>query len=351
MVALFRCPLRQTAYHRNVATSMPERPYRRRRPLRPLPRPDPAERRAVDGWVRIVPGVVTAHVLLLATLRARPGHLALWLWYAAPIVLALATAILLIASLRSAHRWKHGANVWQLLAYAGLFAVIVTLPVYDPYPSSHDERPSEVAFRLPLDETLTVAWGGATSDVNYHVFLPDQRWAYDLVVTSAGRTFRTDGAALDDYHAYGLPVYAPAAGVVFAAHDGEPEIAIGATRWGLAGLGNHVGIEVAPAEYLFIGHLQPGSVAVAIGDRIVAGQPLGRVGNSGNSSEPHVHLHLQDSTRPYFGEGIPFHFHGYRQNGRVVARGMPEGGRRGGLYRGAQVAHVPEESAAGGGNE
>ena len=66
---------------------MPDRRWRPRRPLRPLPRPDPAERRAVDGWVRVVPGVLAAHLLLLATLWARPGHLALWLWYAAPIAL------------------------------------------------------------------------------------------------------------------------------------------------------------------------------------------------------------------------------------------------------------------------
>ena len=330
---------------------MPDRPFRRRRPLRPLPRPDPAERRVVDGWVRIVPGVLAAHVLLLVTLWARPGNLAIWLWYAGPIVLALTTAILLVASLRSAHRWKHGANIWQLLAYAGLFAVIFTLPVYDPYPSSYDERPSNVAFRLPLDEPLTVAWGGATSDVNYHVFLPDQRWAYDLVVTREERTFATAGVALDDYLAYGLPVYAPAPGLVFASHDGEPEVLIGARRWGLAGLGNHVGIEVAPNEYLFVGHLQLGSVAVSAGEQVTAGQVLGRVGNSGNSSEPHVHLHLQDSIRPYFGEGVPFHFHGYRHEGRVVARGMPEGGRRGGLYRGARIVHVPEDPAATGGSQ
>ena len=319
---------------------MPDRQFRRRRPLRPLPRPDPAERRAVDGWVRVVPGVLVAHVLLFAVLWARPGQLALWLWYVGPIVLALTTAILLVLSLRSAYRWKHGANIWQLLAYAALFAVIFTLPVYDPYPSSYDERPSEVAFRLPLDEPLTVAWGGATSDVNYHVYLPDQRWAYDLVVTRDGSTFATDGAALDDYHAYGLPVYAPAPGVVFASHDGEPEVQIGDGRWGLAGLGNHVGIEVASNEYLFVGHLQPGSVAVSAGERVTAGQLLGRVGNSGNSSEPHVHLHLQDAPRPYFGEGIPFHFHGYRHEGRLVDRGMPEGGFRDGLYSGARIVHV-----------
>ena len=80
---------------------------------------------------------------------------------------------------------------------------------------------------------------------------------------------------------------------------------------------------------------------------MTAGQPLGRVGNSGNSSEPHVHLHLQDSRRVYFGEGIPFYFHRYEHAGRVIERGMPEGGRRRGRYLGpagsrpAGRAHEP----------
>lgn len=312
----------------------------RRRRLRPLPQPDPAERRVVDRWVRFVPGLVLLHVALLLALRARPGHAALWLWYAGPIVLAMLAAGLLVASLRSAHRWKHGVNHWQLLAYAGLIAVVATLPIYDPYPSSYDARPSAVPFRVPIDGPVTVAWGGSTAPVNYHVFLPDQRWAYDLLVTRDGRTFRTDGAAVEDYYAYGLPVHAPAAGVVFAARDGEPDVAIGARRWGLAGLGNHVGLEVGRGEYLFIGHLQPGSVTVGVGDRVAAGRRLGRVGNSGNSSEPHVHLHLQDSTVPYFGEGIPFYFHGYRRDGRLVARGMPRGGRQAGRYLGERIAHA-----------
>ena len=325
---------------------MPDGAWRRRRPLRPLPRPDPAERRAVDRWVRVAAGVVVLHAGLLLTLWARPGRIALWIWYAGPIGLAVVTAGLLVASLWSARRWKHGVNPWQVLGYAGLMTVIFTLPIYDPYPSSHDERPSRVAFRLPLEGPVTVAWGGPTADVNYHVFLPDQRWAYDLVVTRDGRTFRTDGVALEDYLAYGLPVYAPAAGAVFSALDGEPEVAIGAPRWGLAGLGNHVGIEVAPGEFLFVGHLQPGTVTVGIGDRVAAGQLLGRVGNSGNSSEPHVHLHLQDTPEPWFGEGIPFHFHGYRHDRRLVERGMPRGGRGEGRYRGERIEHADTGPAA-----
>ncbi len=325
---------------------MPDGAWRPRRPLRPLPRPDPAERRVVDGWVRVAAGVVVLHAGLLLALWARPGWIALWIWYAGPIGLALVTAGLLAASLWSARRWKHGVNPWQLLGYAGLMTVIFTLPVYDPYPSSYDDRPSRVAFRLPLEGPVTVAWGGPTADVNYHVFLPDQRWAYDLLVTRDGRTFRTDGVALEDYLAYGLPVYAPAAGTVFSALDGEPEVAIGAPRWGLAGVGNHVGIEVAPGEFLFVGHLQPGTVTVGVGDRVAAGQLLGRVGNSGNSSEPHVHLHLQDTPEPWFGEGIPFHFHGYRHGGRLVARGMPRGGRGEGRYRAERIEHADTGPAA-----
>ena len=278
-----------------------------------------------DWWVQAVPYVVVSHVLALAVLYARPGHAALWMWYAGPILFVVVVGVLLVGSLLSARRWRHGVNLRHVLAYLGLVFVVATLPVYDAYPSSYDDRESRVTFRVPLDGPVTVAWGGATADVNYHVYLPDQRWAYDLLVTREGRTFRGDGAELGDYFGYGLPVLAPASGRVFAAHDGEPEVAIGARRWALAGLGNHVGLEVADGQYLFIGHFQPGSVRAQVGDHVRSGQQIGTVGNSGNSSEPHVHLHLQDSPRPYFGEGIPFAFSRYGHHAQTVDRGIPEG--------------------------
>ena len=314
-------------------------------PQRPFPQPAPAEGSAVDAWVRAVPAVVALHGLVLLALNARPGRLAIWIWYVGPILLVVVATILLVGSLMSARRWRHGVNGWHVTGYLGLLLVVFTVPLYDAYPSSFDERPSRVRFRLPLDGPVTVAWGGATAAVNYHVFLPDQRWAYDLLVARGGKSFRGDGTALDDYYAYRNPVRAPAAGVVFAAHDGEPDVPIGRRRWGLAGLGNHVGIEVAPGEHLFIGHLQPGSVRVQVGDRVTVGGLLGNVGNSGNSSEPHVHLHLQDTPRPYFGEGIPFHFHRYDHSGRAVERGMPEGGRSRRRYHGAVIANLSPTAA------
>ena len=298
-----------------------------------------------DWWLRAVPYVVVSHTVVLSVLYARPGRVALWTWYAGPAVLAIIVGVLLVGSLVSAQRWRRGVNRWHVVGYCGLLVVIATLPIYDAYPSSYDNRESQATFRLPLDAPVKVAWGGATSDVNYHVYMPDQRWAYDLLVVRDGTTFRADGSRLSDYYSYGLSVLAPASGRVFAAHDGEREVEIGARRWALAGLGNYVGIEVAPNEYLFGGHFQPDSVTVQVGDDVRAGQQIGRVGNSGNSSEPHIHLHLQDTPRPYLGEGIPFSFSQYEHRGRLIERGMPRGGRRNGRYSGDTVAHVPKRSA------
>ena len=307
----------------------------------PLPRPDLSERTVVDWWVLAVPILVAVHTVELFVLYARPGRLGLWMWYIGSSLLAVIAIVLLVGSLRSARRWRHGVNRWHVFGYLALILVVLTLPVYDPYPSSHDERPSRIPFRVPFDDPVTVAWGGETADVNYHVSLPDQRWAYDLVVVREGKSFRGEGADVHDYYGYGLPVLAPASGVVFAAHDGEPDVTIRGWRWGLAGLGNYVGLEVAPSEYLFVGHLQPGSVQVAVGDHVAVGQRLGRVGNSGNSSGPHVHLHLQDTRQRYFGEGIPFYFHRYRYLDRIIERGMPEGGRTEGQHVGHTIMHVP----------
>ena len=144
--------------------------------------------------------------MLIATLlRLRPGRLGLWLWYLGPSLLVILAGVLLIGSLRSSRQWRHGVNTWHIAGYLGLIVFIVSLRTYGAYPSSHDRSPSAVEFRLPLDGPVTVAWGGETSEVNYHVFLPDQRWAYDLLVTDGGRSAAGEGARLEDHHAWDLP--------------------------------------------------------------------------------------------------------------------------------------------------
>jgi murein DD-endopeptidase MepM/ murein hydrolase activator NlpD len=102
-------------------------------------------------------------------------------------------------------------------------------------------------------------------------------------------------------------------------------------------------LEVAPGEFLLLAHFRPGSIAVAPGENVTVGQMVGLVGNSGNTSEPHVHLHLQDAPTPDAGEGIPFFFSDYLSvaTGEPVERGMP----RGGIQRGRFVGDVIESRA------
>jgi murein DD-endopeptidase MepM/ murein hydrolase activator NlpD len=286
--------------------------------------------------MRVAPALLGSHAALAATLWARPGAIGIYLWYVGPSAIALAGAACLAAALWSALRRHETWNRRRLTTLATVGAAVALVPLYRTYPSSHDSRPSAVRFRLPLDGPVTVAWGGATSDVNYHVVLPDQRWAYDLLVARDGRSHRGRGEAPADYYAFDLPVRAPAPGVVVRTHDGEPDLPPAPRRRNPA-FGNHVVLQVAEREFLYVAHLRERSIAVAPGDRVAAGDVLGRVGNSGSSSEPHVHLHLQDAPRPFFGEGIPFYFRDYRVNGRVLGRGMPRGGVDGGRFEGDVV--------------
>lgn len=229
--------------------------------------------------------------------------------------------------------WRQQRPFWRRARVVGFLLLVGTF--YSPqvlfavYPSSHDRETPTVPFRLPLDGPVTVAWGGGRPDRNYHVASPDQRWAYDLLVTCDGKTHRGEGMQLTDYYCYGLPVRSPAAGVVYAAKDGQREWPPGATSndWMHPG-GNQVVLEVGRKQYLFLCHLQPGSLRVKAGERVKAGQILGLVGNSGNTSEPHVHIHLQDTPEEGWGEGIPLPFWNYRLAGRVVERGIPTGGEQ-----------------------
>jgi len=240
----------------------------------------------------------------------------------------MSSALLICGILQSAAR-RPFWNRARVAGYVALLGLASSPYLFQTYPSSHDHDSSSLRFRLPLDGPITVVWGGPTAEVNYHVVAPDQRWAYDLLVTKDGSSFHRGGRSLDDYYAYGLPVLAPAAGTIYATSDGDPDMPIGILGGGHDACGNQVVLEVAPNQFLFLCHLQPGSIAVKKGDRINAGQALGRIGNSGNTSEPHLHIHLQDGAKLHLAEGIPLYFHAYRVGEQFIERGMPTGGIKG----------------------
>jgi murein DD-endopeptidase MepM/ murein hydrolase activator NlpD len=291
-----------------------------------------------DWWTPGVLLLAVLHVLLFVALQGRPGAIAVVLWRWGPPVVVALTAILLLMAFISATRGRSWN--WQRAAgFAGLCAVIATLPAYVTFPSAYDSRPSSADIRLPLDGAVTIAWGGATASTNYHVSSPAERWAYDLLITVDGRSHRGDGRALADYYAYDRPVLAPASGRVVSVHDGDPDALPGRPNRSRGG-GNRIVLEIAPNQYLFLVHLRPRSIRVAPGEWVPQGSVVARAGSSGNSSEPHVHMHLQDTATSDRGQGIPFYFSRYRtaRDGVVVARGMPVGGIQRGRFVGEIVA-------------
>jgi murein DD-endopeptidase MepM/ murein hydrolase activator NlpD len=293
---------------------------------------EPLRARWPDWWIYLVLAAWLAQCALLMLVRMRPGLLRVVSWFFGSdlsLWLVVAVVLLLIGVTWSA--WKRPLwGGWRVAGIVAAIALALSPMAYRTYPSSHDDAPSQVRFRLPLDGPVTVAWGGGTPDVNYHVVAPDQRWAYDLLVTRDGSSHRGDGTSVEDYNAYGLPVLAPADGKVVAVSDGDPDMPIGVMGGGRSAGGNEVVLEVAPGEFLFLCHMRPGSIAVKSCDQVSQGQVIGNVGNSGNTNEPHVHVHLQDSPDEDIAEGIPLYFHDYKVGDLFIERGIPTGGKEGG---------------------
>ena len=184
---------------------------------------------------------------------------------------------------------------------------------------------SETEFRLPFDGIWWVFWGGETELQNYHTATPVQRHAYDLVIWRAGDTHRGEGSENEEYWVWQEPVLAPAAGTVVDVSDGLADNTPGVLNTESHPAGNYVVLQTGEREFLHIGHFRQASIEVAEGDRVESGDVIGLTGNSGNSSEPHIHIHLQDSSELLgpTAQGLPLVFSDYLADGEPVPSGTP----------------------------
>ena len=185
---------------------------------------------------------------------------------------------------------------------------------------------TKARLRLPFDGEWFVFWGGRTVEQNYHAADRAQRFATDFLVRRDGVSHSGDPSRLESYFGWDQPILAPADATVAVATDGLPDQKIGQSDPDNAA-GNHVVLDLGNGEFAFLAHMRRGSIAVKVGDKVAAGQELGRCGNSGNTSEPHLHFHLQTTPVLHRGEGLPAFFEDYVADGKPVARGEPVKGQ------------------------
>ena len=237
----------------------------------------------------------------------------------------LAPLSLLALAVHGIRKRRFSRPMWATLALSlfGLWPALWGFGLLTiAFPYSLESAEPAATVRLPSNERLRVLWGGDRLATNYyHAATPDQRWAYDLVVEPAVHGSEN----LDDYGCYGTPVVAPVSGRVHHATDGAPDHPPGRTSNDLDNpTGNTVVLRLEGGTYLVIAHLQTGSVEVEAGGEVEEGEPIGACGNSGNTSEPHIHIHHQRQDPldfPLnFAEGLPLYFRGHD------GAAMPEGG-------------------------
>lgn len=241
-------------------------------------------------------------------------------YYLRPL-LALAYGVAMIISLIKVWRapwWSRptGAGGWVGLVTNGVVGAAF-LALFGLAISGVTPRQPAVELSMPLRDGVSyVGQGGAATIMNYHHANRAQAFAVDVVgLTPAGRN--ASGLAPGDpsrYAIWGRSVHSPCPGTVLEARGDLADLQPPATdRDNLAG--NHVLIRCAgtdPAVDVLLAHLQQGSVNVAKGAVLADGQVIGRVGNTGNTTEPHLHVHAirTGSGTPLRGDAVPIRFDG-----------------------------------------
>lgn len=200
------------------------------------------------------------------------------------------------------------------------------------------ESPAPVVLTLPFTGRWLTQNSPARRVPSHGTDLMGTRYAIDFVgVDDLGRTARhADWRTLlateppERYLAFGRPILAPVDGTVVRSHDGEVDhggrrspvsllpYALGQAariRAGAAAVaGNHVVIAIDGLDaFVALVHLRRGSLRLSPGDRVVTGQELAECGNSGNSTQPHVHLQVTDGADMTTARGLPITFRPFRE--------------------------------------
>ncbi len=315
-------------------------------------------------------------MLVYVLQTAIPLFLTLWLAILPPRnlagfwMLALAAALMTLAAARMGiwvfpPWWVH--YLLALLLVAAVVWRLISAPQRPPLPSGVlgwlalaiiagiagtaglQSGAAIMASRMPNGPSIDLAWplglgtflvvnGGASASINAHAALLDpvqplyagfggSGYGVDLIAVN-GWGLRASGIMPEDpsgYLIFGTPVLAPCAGRVVLAEGGRPDMPVPQVDDGYPA-GNHVLLRCSDHDIL-LAHFRQRTLQVAVGDSLAIGQQIAEVGNSGESSEPHLHIHAQlpgTPDAPFGGSPVPVRF-----DGRFLVRGdlVQEGAR------------------------
>lgn len=221
--------------------------------------------------------------------------------------------------------WKWFFVFWLF----GVVEILLTFPVFiqslrqiagiviadinnKPMPDKDNYVPM-IKYSLPFHEEWTAVNGGVTKELSHSWEINSQRYAYDFIILdSEGKSYSGDKITPSSYYCYGKEILAPADGVVveIRADCRDSKIMDGGKTDPLIKdiRGNYIVIQHAKNEYSCLAHLMPGSITVDVGEQVKRKQRIALCGNSGNTSEPHIHFQVQNSRSFYSSAGLPIHF-------------------------------------------
>jgi hypothetical protein len=189
-----------------------------------------------------------------------------------------------------------------------------------------EEKPA-VRISPPLRGGKWVAMGGYEGIAGHRQALfpldnglhSAQPFAIDWVRIDETGHSSHDPTKVTGYACYGEPVVAVADGKIFGVvnkfADQTPPEATGSDRFKWAG-GNYIVQDIGNGYYAFYAHMKPGSITVKDGDTVHRGQQIGAVGNTGNTTEPHLHMHITRNPGMLQADGVPYVFDNFEVLGQ-----------------------------------
>jgi len=197
----------------------------------------------------------------------------------------------------------------------GLYQIFGTFYIYISHKFNLPSKENFICkadYILPFLERWTVVNGGVGKELSHSWGIPTQRYAYDFfILDNEGKSNTGNKTILASYYCYGKSIIAPADGVVVNLNNKHNDSRVDGKKiycdaWDIRG--NFIVIKHNDKEYSSIAHIMQNSFMVNIGDKVRQGEIIAKCGNSGNTSEPHIHFQLQTGKSFFLSAGLPIAF-------------------------------------------